>query len=82
MINKVCQAEPRQIREINPEIEEWLCALIGRLMSKDPADRFQSANEVAKALESELAYLQSPTTSPKPTREWTRNCSTTPKSFL
>ena len=70
MINKVCQAEPRQIREFNPEIEEWLCALIGRLMAKNPDDRFQSAKEVAKVLEAELAYLQSPTTSPKPNRDW------------
>ncbi|MEM7478588.1 MAG: protein kinase [Planctomycetota bacterium] len=70
VINRVCQAEPRPIRETNPNIEEWLCELIARLMSKEPGDRFQTAEEVAQVLEGELAYLQSPTAVEKPSREW------------
>ncbi|MEO1526880.1 MAG: protein kinase [Planctomycetota bacterium] len=70
VINRVCQAQPRAIRDINPKIEEWLCELIARMMSKEPDERFQSADEVAEILERELAFLQSPTTARKPSREW------------
>src|SRR5262249_55213747 len=36
------------------------CALIARLQAKDPADRFQSAREVADLLGQHLAHLQQP----------------------
>ncbi|MHC4178067.1 MAG: serine/threonine-protein kinase, partial [Planctomycetota bacterium] len=49
------------IREINPEIPEWLCQIIARLMSKQPDDRFESAREVAELLEECLAHVQQPT---------------------
>ena len=39
-------------REINPEIPEWLCAIVSRLMAKRPEDRFSSASELAELLES------------------------------
>ena len=62
----VDQTEPRPIREINPDIPEWLAAVVERLQAKDPADRFQSAAEVADLLERFLAHLQQPTSIPAP----------------
>ena len=70
VINRVCESQPRPIRESNPEIEEWLCDLIAKLMSKDRESRFQTAREVSDALSRELAHLQSPTTVPRPERAW------------
>jgi sugar lactone lactonase YvrE len=56
----VCENTPRPIREINPEIPDWLCEIIGKLLTKEPAARFQSAAEVAEVLGRHLARLQQP----------------------
>src|SRR5207253_3133091 len=46
------------IHDVNPQIPDWLVEIIGRLHAKDPADRFQSAGEVADLLGEHLALLQ------------------------
>lgn len=66
VLRLITDAEPRPIREINPEIPEWLCRLINRLMAKLPNDRFTSAAEVATLLEQCLAHVQQPTVAPVP----------------
>src|SRR5262249_10004465 len=45
-------------RELNPDIPEPLCRLIGRLQAKKPADRPASAQEVADLLAGLLADVQ------------------------
>ena len=70
VIKRVCETEPRPIRETNPNIPEWLCDFISKLQSKNPDERFQSAQEVADLLSTELAHLQSPTSMPIPGRDW------------
>ncbi|MFN3192381.1 MAG: protein kinase domain-containing protein [Aureliella sp.] len=72
IIHRVCESEPRPVREVNPEIEQWLADFISKLMSKSTTERFQSASEVATLLEAELAHLQNPTQVPQPAREWQR----------
>jgi hypothetical protein len=47
VLKRVCEDTPRPIREIIPEVPEWLCRIIEKLHAKNPADRFQSAREVA-----------------------------------
>jgi serine/threonine protein kinase/WD40 repeat protein len=59
-LRRVTDDQPRPIREINPEIPEWLCRLIGKLMAKQAGDRYQSAAEVAELLEVCLAHVQQP----------------------
>lgn len=61
ILRRITDTDPRLIREINPDIPEWLCQVIERLMAKHPADRFQSAGEVAELFERCLAHLQQPT---------------------
>jgi hypothetical protein len=56
----VANETPTPVRELNPDIPVWLETLIGRLMAKDPAERFQSAAEVAALLEGYLAHLRQP----------------------
>jgi serine/threonine protein kinase/formylglycine-generating enzyme required for sulfatase activity len=58
VIRRVCDDAPRPIRELNPEIPDWLVAIISRLLAKKPGDRFQTAAEVASLLEQHLAYIQ------------------------
>lgn len=57
-LKRVCEETPRPIRELNPDLPDWLSDIIGRLLAKKPADRFQSATEVAETLERRLAEVQ------------------------
>src|SRR5581483_9915148 len=49
---------PRPIREIIPEVPQWLCDIIAKLHAKKPEDRFASAKEVAEVMSRCLAELQ------------------------
>ncbi len=62
----VCEQPAGSVREQNTAIPSWLEELIERLMAKNPAERIQSASEVAALLESYLAHLQQPATMPAP----------------
>ncbi len=66
VLRLITDKEPRPIRDLNPEIPEWLCAIIGKLMSKQATDRCGSAQELAELLEACLAHVQQPTTTPLP----------------
>jgi serine/threonine protein kinase len=63
---RVCEDMSRPIRDINPEIQDWLAAIIDRLLAKSPAERFQTAAEVADLLSQHLAHLQHPLSAPLP----------------
>jgi uncharacterized protein (TIGR03067 family) len=66
VLRRVADDTPRPIRETNPEVPDWLEAIIAKLMEKHPVDRFQSAAEVARLLEGHLAHLQQPANVPRP----------------
>ncbi len=58
VLRRVCDEQPRPIREVNPEIPPWFVEIVQKLMAKNPDDRHESAAAVAKLLESRLARLQ------------------------
>jgi serine/threonine protein kinase/formylglycine-generating enzyme required for sulfatase activity len=60
VLKRVCEESARPIRESNPEVPEWLCAVIERLQAKKAGDRFGSARELADLLQRYLAHLQHP----------------------
>jgi serine/threonine-protein kinase len=60
VLRRVCDDEPRRIREVNPEVPGWLAAIIDRLHAKDPARRYQTAAEVADLLGKCLSHVQQP----------------------
>jgi serine/threonine-protein kinase len=60
VLRRVADDEPRPVRQINPEIPEWLEVIIARLLAKDPAGRFASASELADLLSRCLAHVQEP----------------------
>ena len=64
MLKRVAEDTPRPIREIIPDVPDWLCAIIAKLHAKNPADRFASAQEVADLLKGHLAALRSSAGSP------------------
>jgi hypothetical protein len=69
VLRRVSDDTPRPPREVNADVPAWLETLISRLHAKDPADRFQTAAEVADVLGRHLAHLQPPASvAPPPPR--------------
>ncbi len=66
VLRRVSDDTPRPIRAINPDVPEWLETITNKLHSKDPAERFQSAGEVADLLSRCLAHVQEPLAVPLP----------------
>jgi serine/threonine-protein kinase len=66
VLHRVAEDTPRPVREVNPEVPDWLESIVEKLMEKHPVDRFQSAAEVARLLEGHLAHLQQPGRIPRP----------------
>ena len=66
VLKRVCHDPPRPIQELNPDIPDWLCAIVMKLLAKQPGDRFQSAKSVAEVLEKWLAHVQQPSVVPRP----------------
>lgn len=87
-IRRVCDDTPRPITEINAEIPVWLIDLVDILLAKQPEDRFQTADEVAVALEKCLVRVQRPEDSSPPTaprieepRRMPANAAVAPSSY-
>ncbi len=66
VLKRVSDDTPRPVRDINPDIPDWLSAIIDKLHAKNTGDRFQSAGEVADLLGQHLAHLQQPGVVPRP----------------
>jgi serine/threonine protein kinase len=64
VLKRVAEDSPRPIREIIPEVPEWLCELISVLHAKNPAERVVTAENVAELLARRLAELQGPGNTP------------------
>ena len=50
VLRRVTEDTPRPLQEIIPETPNWFVAIVDKLLAKDPADRFQTAQEVADML--------------------------------
>lgn len=49
-MERVCRASPTPLRQVEATLPEWFCAVVHRLLEKDPRDRIPSASQVAEAL--------------------------------
>ncbi|MFO0797561.1 MAG: SUMF1/EgtB/PvdO family nonheme iron enzyme [Gemmataceae bacterium] len=58
VLKRVVEDDPRPVRDVNPEVPRWLADVVAKLHAKAPADRFQTAAEVADLLSGYLAELQ------------------------
>ncbi|HEX4610346.1 MAG TPA: protein kinase, partial [Urbifossiella sp.] len=66
VLKRVIDDAPRPVREVNPEVPRWLADVVAKLHAKNPADRFQTAREVADLLAGYLAeYQQQGTVTPQ-----------------
>ncbi len=55
LLNQVRTMEPRPLRDANPELPEWFCTIVHRLMAKLPEQRIGSAARLAELLERQTA---------------------------
>ena len=60
VMRKITDDAPTPIRELNADIPDWLCTIIGRLMAKEKGDRFSSAAAVHELMEACLSHAQQP----------------------
>ncbi len=68
VLKRVVEDTPRPIREIIPEVPEWLCELITVLHAKNPADRITSAQDVADLFAERLAEVEGSGKTPRVAR--------------
>ncbi|MEX0712784.1 MAG: serine/threonine-protein kinase, partial [Pirellulales bacterium] len=66
VLRRICDTLPRSIRDINPDIPDWLALVVQKLQAKEPSQRIQSAGETAELLERCLAHVQQPAVVPLP----------------
>lgn len=66
LLRRIVDDEARPLRELNPSVPVWMQTIINRLHAKLPADRFQSALELAELLEGCLAHIQHPSVTALP----------------
>ena len=58
ILKRINDTKHQPLRELNPEIPEWLSETIDQLLAKKPADRIQSATHLAELLEFQLALMK------------------------
>jgi serine/threonine protein kinase len=66
VLRKIKEQQPTPIRELNPDLPDWFDRVVSRLLAKNPADRFESAAEVAILLKQCLAHVEQPLLTPLP----------------
>lgn len=85
VMKKVCEVTPRSIAQINPNLPEWLCELVHRLLEKEPEQRVQTAGDVVEVLESR-AVAKAPrpasTHPPEETKSYRKDAETIPRWLL
>jgi serine/threonine-protein kinase len=69
VLRKVCDETPPPINGINPSLPQWLIEIVARLQAKEAADRFQSAEEVARVLAEKYTLLRIARSRPTPPGE-------------
>ena len=58
VLKRVCEDTPTPVTQVNADIPRWLADIIAKLHAKKPADRYQTAREVADVLGKHLADVQ------------------------
>lgn len=58
ILRQIAEAKHRPLREVNPEIPEWLSVTIDKLLEKKPENRIQSAAHLAELLDYEWTLMK------------------------
>lgn len=58
ILKQITDVKHRPLKELDPNIPEWLAETIDDLLAKKPADRYQTASDLAEVLEYHWAHLK------------------------
>jgi eukaryotic-like serine/threonine-protein kinase len=58
ILKQIAEVKHRPLRELNPDVPEWLTEMVDDLLAKKPADRYQSASDLAEVLEFHWAHMR------------------------
>jgi len=59
ILKQIAEEKHRPLRELNPDVPEWLAQMVDELLAKKPADRYQSASDLAEVLDFHWAHMRS-----------------------
>jgi serine/threonine protein kinase len=65
-LRRIVDEQPAAMASLAPELPSWFSHIVERLLSKDPTQRFTSADELSQLLEQCLSHLQQPASVPLP----------------
>lgn len=66
VMRRIIDESPVPVREVNPDVPEWMSRIVCKLMANDKANRFASAAEVHSMLDACLSHVQQPTETTMP----------------
>src|SRR5204862_7196966 len=58
ILKQITEKKHRPLRELNPDIPEWLAEMVDELLAKKPEDRYQSAADLAEVLDFHWTHLR------------------------
>jgi len=59
ILKQITEKKHQPVRELNPDIPEWLDEMVDELLAKRPEDRYQTATDLAEVLEYHWAHMRS-----------------------
>ncbi|MEX2027203.1 MAG: serine/threonine-protein kinase, partial [Pirellulaceae bacterium] len=59
ILKQIAEVKHRPLRDLNPDVPEWLAQMVDELLAKKPDDRYQSASDLAEVLDYHWAHLRS-----------------------
>jgi WD40 repeat protein len=59
ILKQITDTKHRPLRELNPDVPEWLAEMVDELLEKKPENRYQSASDLAEVLEYAWARMRS-----------------------
>ena len=58
ILRQIAEKKHRPLRELNPDVPEWLAEIVDELLAKKPEDRYQSAADLAEVLDFHWTHLR------------------------
>ncbi|WP_254508530.1 WD40 repeat domain-containing serine/threonine protein kinase [Anatilimnocola floriformis] len=58
ILKQITEVKHRPLKEVNPNVPEWFAEIVDDLLAKKPADRYDTANDLAEVLEYHWAHLK------------------------